>query len=358
MFNVMIKKTNASFVKKYFVTIFFFSTSLITIWSQESPIFILSSRFFHPRNQSDNAKTLDAIDELNPNKIDWIYYENDTILEKYKKKGLPFSLTLNPQIADSLGYTSKNTRIIDYRGVIYVAPWMKSWKVKNPYWGCVNNPNFKKLFLDKSLFLASKEAYALMVDDALFNAILKKEKLIGCFCNYCTEKYNLLYRGKTSKPKNKVNFVKVAGKGSFNILKYESFQEKSVVDFLKTWMNDVKKMYPNMLFYTNNFNGEWNRIYKTFDGGIAEIKESSVNDDDLNRLYHNADILHKSQVFTLDSENRNLQFKLLEYNIKNKRETILPWDIMIVKENRRFYMPLDTIKKMITELEIKYKNKK
>ncbi|WP_310557792.1 hypothetical protein [Flavobacterium sp.] len=330
---------------------------MITIWSQELPIFTLSSRFFHPRNQTDNAKTLDAIDELNPKKIDWIYYENDAILEKYKKKGLPFSLTLNPQIADSLGYTSKKNKIIDYKGEIFIAPWMKSWKVKNPYWGCVNNPNFKKLFLDKSLFLASKEPYALMVDDALFNARLKKVKLIGCFCNYCTKKYNLLNRRKTSKSINKADYINVSGKGSFNIEKYESFQEKSVVDFLKTWMNDVKKVYPNMLFYTNNPDGEWNQIYKTFDGGIAEIKEIRINDTDLNRLYRNADILHKSQVFTLDSENRDLQFKLLEYNIKNKRETIFPWDIMIVKENRRFYMPLDTIKKIITELEIKYKNK-
>jgi hypothetical protein len=358
MLNKMIKKTKISFVKKSLLILFFFSTSLITICSQESPIFILSSRFFHPRNQNDNARTLAAIDELSPNKIDWIYYENDTILEKYKKKGLPFSLTLNPQLVDSIGYTSKKTRIIDPQGKIYIAPWMNSWNVKNPYWGCINNPGFVKLFLERSLFLASKGAYSLMVDDALFNARLKREKLVGCFCDYCIEKYNLLYKDKTSKSKKIAHLIKVSGKGSFDVTKYETFQEKSVVDFFKRWMIDVKKVYPNMLFYTNNYNGEWNKIYKTFDGGIAEIKENNINDKDLNSLYRTADLLHKRQVFTLASENRNLQFKLLEYNIKNKRETILPWDIMIAKENRRFYMPLDTIKRMITELEIKYKNRK
>lgn len=353
----IIKKNKSLFIKKTIVSLFFFSTSFIPIWSQESPIFILSSRFFHPRNQNDKAITLEAIEKLNPNRIDWIYYENDTILETYKKKGLPFSLTLNPQLVDSLGYTSKSMRIKDYQGTIYVAPWMKTWKVRNPYWGCVNNPNFYKLFLDRALFFASKGAYALMIDDALFNARLKKEKLIGCFCNYCIEKYRLQLDEKTVKPTNtKERYIKVSRKGEFNVLKYESFQEKSVVDFFKTWMNDVKKVYPNMLFFTNNYNGEWNPIYKVFDGGIAEIKESNVNYSDLDKLYNNADILHKKQIFTIASANKEIQYKLLEYNIKNKRESILPWDIMIVKENRRYYMSLDTIKEKIKELEIKYKN--
>jgi hypothetical protein len=39
--------------------------------------FVLSSRIFHPRNGSDSARTLQAIQELNPKRVDWIYYNND-----------------------------------------------------------------------------------------------------------------------------------------------------------------------------------------------------------------------------------------------------------------------------------------
>jgi hypothetical protein len=263
--------------------------------NQTNNSYVLSSRFFHPRGVQDTESTLQAIDQLNPKRVDWVYYDNDQILTEYKKRGLPFSLTLNPQLPDSSGYTTVKYRIIDYLGRCYTAPWMKEWKIRNPYWGCVNNPRFYKLFLDSSLFLAKKEPYALFVDDAIFNVRLARQKIGGCFCDFCRAKFVLQNRdfaNQVAFDKLKISIrnqikgnVKLSETEKINLSSYEKFQEQSVVVFFEKWQKEVKKSYPEMLFLTNNYNGEWNAIYRTFDGGIAEIQEEKINKKDLDQFY-------------------------------------------------------------------------
>ena len=329
---------------------------------------VLSSRFYHPRGDLDSMSTVKAIEKLKPRRIDWTYCEDETILNIYKKHNLPFSLTVNPQLSDSSGYTTKKHRLLDYSGKAYSAPWKKNWKIKNPYWGCVNNPKFYELFLKKTKKLASLGAYAILVDDAIFNYRLKLEKKIGCFCEFCIEKYNLnknrLYKGGKQLSGKEIKNILCAEElqkinkhllNKSNFIAYENFQKQAVIDFLKKWQKELRVSFPNIVFLTNNFNGSWNDIYKVFDGGIAEIKEELVNDKDLDSLYKVADRLGKTQMFTIATENSNTHFKLLEYNIKNKRESLYPWDIMIPKKNRRYYLDLDSIKQKEKELLKRYK---
>jgi hypothetical protein len=181
------KKKALSIIGLFFVTIVY---GFVVHNNQVENSFVLSSRFFHPRGNQDSESTLQAIKELSPKRIDWVYHDSDQVLKEYKNRGLPFSLTLNPQLPDSAGYSTLKYRIRDYQGKSYTAPWMKEWKIKNPYWGCVNNPMFYKLFLDRSLFLASKGPYTLFVDDAIFNERLCRENLGGCFCKFCIKKFS------------------------------------------------------------------------------------------------------------------------------------------------------------------------
>jgi hypothetical protein len=244
--------------------------------------------------------------------------------------------------------------------VLYTVPWMKDWKIKNPYWGCVNNPGFYNLFVDQSLFLASKGPYVLFVDDAIFNKRLSGEKLEGCFCEFCTKKYILknpdLANGDAFKSLirsigNQLQEKIALSKSEIsNLDSYQKFQEQSVIEFFENWQIEVKTSYPKMIFLTNNFNGDWNAIYKTFDGGIAEIEPNKINKKDLNNLYHVADSLHKTQLFSMTTENKELQFRLMEYNATNNRETLLPWDIYISGKTNRYYMPYDLLKKKMGEL--------
>lgn len=313
---------------------------------------VLSSRFFYPRNDIDSVKTLEAIQELKPKRIDWTYCENKNILNIYKKHKIPFSLTINPQVADSFGYKTPKSRMIDYKGMPYTAPWMKHLKIKNPYWECVNNPLFFEVFLKKSLKLASLGAYAIMVDDAVFNYRLVIEKKVGCFCTHCVNSFNESnFRELNSKKTNIdiVNYLKLSLRSGdfvqkkvdwYYVNKYEAFQKQSVISFLKKWQKEIRKLYPKIKFLTNNYNGNLNKIYQVFDGGIAELKSKNVNNKDLDSLYAIANSLGKIQLFTVATENKEIHYKLLEYNIKNKRESLYTWDIMIPDKNRRYYMNL------------------
>jgi hypothetical protein len=323
-------------------------------------LYVLSSRFFHPRSSNDIHSTVKAIEQLKPKRIDWTYYESDEILSIYKKYQLPFSLAINPQIRDSSGYTSKKLRMKDFEGNTYVAPWMKNWKVTNPYWGCVNNPYFYDLFVKKTLFLASKGAYGIFVDDALFNVRLTIEKKVGCFCEHCVALFNAKNEVNTtvnSEIVNKIveykaNKTKIRDKElSALIKKYEAFQFNSVVLFFNNWKKIIKEQYPDIVFLTNNYNGNWNEIYRVFDIGIAEVKENFINDAALDSLYTVADHLQKKQLFTIATENKQLQYKLLEYNKQHNKESIYPWDIFIPEKNERFYIDLDTITLKIKELK-------
>lgn len=353
--------------KYHFYLVLFFlmgfgckSTLNITTASKENStsMYVLSSRFFHPRNSNDIHSTVNAIEHLKPARIDWTYYESDEILNIYKENNLQFSLAINPQIRDSAGYTSKKIRMKDFEGNTYVAPWMKNWKVTNPYWGCVNNPQFFDLFVNRSLFLASKGAYGIFVDDALFNVRLTIEKKVGCFCDYCKDSFNSKNADATINPtvlKNitqyKLSKSKIKNsKLDTLIKKYEDFQVNSVVLFFTNWKKIIKEKYPDIVFLTNNYNGSWREIYRVFDIGIAELKEQYVNDADLDSLYGLADSLHKKQLFTIASENKDIQYKLLAYNTKHNRESIYPWDIFIPEKNERFYIQLDTITQKIKEL--------
>src|SRR5690606_3218175 len=124
--------------------------------------------------------------------------------------------------------------------------------------------------------------YALMVDDALFNARLRHDKLVGCFCGHCTAKFienrelsDNFKHDKDLGELKKISRKYTDGKNDISkeamsyIREYHSFQESSVITFLTKWRQDITLKYPEMLFLTNNYNGSWQPIYAVFDGGIA-----------------------------------------------------------------------------------------
>lgn len=321
----------------------------------------LSSRFFYPVGINGHPSTIEVLDKLKPAYIEWTYNYSVEALNAYKNRGIKYSIAMNPQIPDSLGYTTGKLSIKKRNGDYYVAPWMKDWKISNPFWGCVNNPGFYSLFLNRGLQIAATGAYAIIVDDSLFNARLNNDGEIGCFCNYCISGFydSLLSNGSVNN--------KYFNSLSINYLQnnellfsndslsqdYITFQRNSVIKFLKTWMIEMRVEYPEILFYTNNFGGEWNDIYINFDGGIAELNENYINESALDKLYKTADSLDKFQIFTLASDNYTLQKELMQYNAKNDKVTLLPWDIYI-SGSERYYMNLDSLKNLQEIFFLKY----
>ncbi|MBI2259906.1 MAG: hypothetical protein HYU67_13535 [Flavobacteriia bacterium] len=318
---------------------------------------ILTTRWFHPRNSMDTLSTLKAIRDFKPSRIDWVYTNDSNVTNIFKKLNIAYSLTANPMCPDSSGYTTQKLRIKTINGETYIAPWMKSWKIKTPYWGCVNNPEFQKLFLDYTKSLVKLGPDGIMVDNPEFNARLERDKLIGCFCDHCERKFiNKKFRYKRNKNKLEEEIKtlienskdKNFKKNELQI-KYEEFQINSVTKFLANWKKELLKTNPNLKFFCNNYNGEWRKYHLIFDGGIAEITESNINDKKLDELYKLSDSLKKSQLFNCNSGDFSLHEKLLIYNLKHNRDILIPWDLFILGEKNRFYMDEKKFNEIINE---------
>lgn len=323
--------------------------------------YTLSSRWFRTSNPKDGQGTISLINQLHPGRIDWMYCEDKEQLKLIRKAGLKYSLTINNQVPDSLGYTTAKLRIKDYNGRLYIAPWMKNWKIKNPYWGCVNNPGFFDLYFKQGLKLASLGAYAIMVDGPEFNVQLHKENIVGCFCYYCEQKF----REQEHMSEQQLEQFKLAIKNNYEIRtpynaeqkllvdKYAKIQKSSVIAFFKKWRTKIRHRYPSMLFYCNNYNGSWDSIYLGFDGGIAELKTQNINKKTLDSLYAVADRLQKSQIFSAESDNPNVHLQLMEYNARHHRTSMLPWDVY-VPNKPRYFMKVKELDSIITVLHNKY----
>lgn len=352
--------------RKIFFFLLLITTCVFQLSSQSN--LVLSSRWFHPRYNKDTMSTLEAIKRFKPSRIEWTYATDSATTQIYHRLNIPFSLTTSPMAPDSVGHTSKKMRIQTIKGETYVAPWMKEWKIKTPYWGCVNNPEFVALFYQHALKLNALGPYALMVDDPEFNTRLKTDKIVGCFCEHCTKKFVATYRKHAKNKKillKKMNKFMLSaevvkkptvppGKQKKNelVLAYEQFQEKSVEDFLLNWKKEMLKVNPKLKFLCNNFNGRWESYHRVFDGGVCELNENLINEKDLDKLYKKADELGKTQLFNSNSKDPAKHEFLLRYALSHKREVLIPWDVFIKDSPTRYYINYNKFDEIYRE----YKN--
>ena len=335
-----------------FTLVFFSSIEIFSQTNSSENNFVLSSRWFHPIDNNDTISTEKAIKEFKPKRIDWIYTTDKKELKVYSDLNIPYSLALNPQIPDSLGYTTKSTRILKSNNQNYIAPWMVNDKIKNPYWGCVNNPMFVQTFYKRSKFLISLKPYALFLDDPEFNIRLKKENLVGCFCDYCVDGFlakNKDFAPQKAKIKKKVTKYsknKKNKKGDL-ILRYEKFQAMSVTNFLVDWKKEMLTINKDLKFLVNNYNGNWDDFLQVFDGGIAEINSSLLVDSTLNKIFAKAKRMNKTQLLTTNSSNKEDQYFLMKYCLKNNIELLIPWDLYLKDSKKRFFIDYSVFKNIV-----------
>jgi hypothetical protein len=335
------------------VILFSFTLSVFASYGQQKPNLVLTSRWFHPRNHLDSISTVEAIEVFKPSRIDWTYEKDSANTKIYSQLALPYSLTINPMVPDSGFYTTKKWRIHDINGETYVMPWLIDKTIKTPYWGCVNNPEFEALFSNKTKELLLLNPYAIMVDNADFNYQLVIEKKIGCFCDPCINEFTKEHPAlKMSTPNLLDHFRSVLGKGASNkdslSKMYSSFQQKTVTLFLQRWKDEMLAINPKLVFLTNNYNGHWSSHLRIFDGGIAELNEKMITEKNLDSLYKMADELGKTQLFNSNSAEDYYHEFLLDYTLKNKRETLIPWDLYILKSSKRYYMKYSTFENIFS----------
>ncbi|MGY4383040.1 hypothetical protein ACVWYN_000059 [Pedobacter sp. UYP24] len=328
----------------------------------QSKSIILSSRWFHPFNKQDTLNTLSVFKNLRVDRIDWMYCDNIQQIQALKNDGVKFSLAINPQVPDSLGFTTVKTRMLDLNGRPYVAPWMSNWKANNLYWGCVNNPSFQNLFIIKSMQIVDFGAYGIFVDDARFNDSAV-EWGGGCYCEYCLKKFSEFLAGKKiviKKDFNYKNYLKnIGAKEDVYKKLYGEFQTESVISFLTNWKKEVYSYSGKKLkFLTNNAGGKWNNIYSIFDMGIAELDPRRSDFRQLSSSISLARSLGKEQVFSYASSNQSCNLSYYLYCYLNKSEALIPWDLWLndkIDHHKRLYSDSSTIRDVISFI-IKYKN--
>ncbi|WP_138995127.1 hypothetical protein [Larkinella sp. C7] len=310
-------------------------------YAQESmryPV-ILSSRWFHPTSPQDTLSTIRMVELYHPDRIDWMYCTDAKQLAQLQARKVPYSLAINPQVPDSAGYTVHG-RVEDLNGRKLAAPWMRKWKLKNPYWGCVNSPEFQKVFLTQSYKLIDLEAYGLFVDDARFND--HATEWGGCFCDHCITGFTTYLQGNgadTLKSAfNYRDYLRSVGIDSLPVknrqvplwANYRAFQTKSVVRFLTNWRKKVEDYARRpVTFLTNNYGGQWTEIYQIFDIGVAELPENRLNRNYILARTSEAGRLNKKQYFTLSSDDESKQLKALFLTYSTGSALIIPWDVYV-----------------------------
>lgn len=294
---------------------------------------IMSSRLFHPVNDKDTLSTMNAIRLFRPDRLEWMYCTNPKQLQQIKDLEIPFSLATHPQIPDSLSFTTPKYRILDVHGNPVIAPWMRGKVMRNPYWGCVNNPGFQQLFLDYAENLIDIGAYAIFVDDALFNA--HAVNFGGCFCDYCMTGFSQYLISKGIKIESNFNYRKeIVADEKQAKEKYEKlfrqYLQESVILFYNNWMEHIRKYaHNNVKFLLNNYQGKWSDIYRLFDGGICEIEEKDIDYSLIDKTIDTAKKLGKDQKFDFETDNKNLLYGVILYSYINGSEALLPWDLWI-----------------------------
>ena len=322
----------------FIVTTYFSFFLLIEGHSQVNDI-ILSSRSFHPRDNNDTFSTIKMIKTYGVTSVEWMYCNNKSQLSQLQDLGIKYTLAVNPQTPDSLGYTAVKTRIVNIDNLPLTPPWMKEWKIKNPYWGCVNNPEFKELFISRSKSIVDLGASGIFVDDARFNDVAKAWG--GCYCSYCMKGFTQFLLSQNEHVPNDFDYrqylkVQSVNQDSVYNLKlkklFDLYQTQSVVVFITEWRNIISS-YANrtFTFFTNNFNGIWDSpIYKIFDGGIAEMPANPSNTPDrILNVINKSKLLNKKQVFSYRETDVLANTSFILWSYLNGTPALVPWDIFI-----------------------------
>jgi hypothetical protein len=112
--------------------------------------------------------------------------------------------------------------------------------------------------------------------------------------------------------------------------RFIAFQKKSVEDFYREMRPEIDSFAGRHVpFSCNNYLGRWDGIYALFDYGVAELNEKSANPSYMYARLKDARSRGKAQVFTLVSEDVDLNRKAVATMYAFGGHLIAPWDVYL-----------------------------
>lgn len=268
-----------------------------------------SSRFKHPANAKDPHDTFQAAAAFHATGFYWINGPSQEWFREIKRRGYPFQGWLSTILPDTLfGNTRQKGRIVDQQGDLVTGPWMLAWKA---WWGCMNSPEYRKVYLDHVKMYLDAGADALQMDDPGENDTAVRWG--GCYCAHCREKAARLGQ---SPP---------------------DIQRRSTEEFYH-WIRKEIDAYAgrHVPFSCNSHPGD-RCFYDVFDYGLEELPERHAAAHLLYRAVRDAEQRGKAQMFTFVSTEPALTRATIALAYACGTQIVVPWDVYIGTGKPRYF---------------------
>eukprot|EP00750_Incisomonas_marina_P020906 INCI4111.10.p2 GENE.INCI4111.10~~INCI4111.10.p2 ORF type:complete len:465 (+),score=82.68 INCI4111.10:132-1526(+) len=234
--------------------------------------------------------TFEAGSAFFANRMDWVYSLNSTFVgEALETRGYTaISLAMNANLpdpsntsqinvdsSDNLHSTYNIGRALNVHGEKITAPWMREWAVL-PYYGCVNNPDYRNLALEFAESLVKTGATAVQHDDPTTNLETTTwdrgdPTSSGCYCPYCMA-------GFTKFLENELNATQLA---ELNITSSFNYRDFILDNVTATSAKNIHFPHHN---HVHNHEGHHHKHGRPLDDN---------NDDDMSLLTDKAQVLRE-----------------------------------------------------------------
>ncbi|MBY0391936.1 MAG: hypothetical protein K2Q27_01585 [Novosphingobium sp.] len=217
-------------------------------------------------------------------RCDWTYVDGGTFFFDLRQSGIPGAggaINMIPQDSPTVA-TYRTGRTNDRNGRLLEAPWQRG---KGLYWGCVNNPDFLRLQLERARNTLAAGAEWIQHDDAAGQ--IQAVSFGACWCNFCRRKASV--RG-------------------FDLKRAMlQFQTESTIDYVKALRAGVNAAAGRVVVMScNNFNMSLSPPTSLFDYGMCEIGSDEADLDRLQQKFRQFERDSWMQVVTLRSRDIRL----------------------------------------------------
>jgi hypothetical protein len=260
-----------------------------------------SARFVRPH-------ALEIAKAFGANRLDWCYSEDKAFYAQARAAGMKtIGGTLNTTLPDTLGgNTRRQGRILDINGNPVTAPWMRNWQ--GIFWGCVNSPAYRAIWLDSARASLAAGVDYFMVDDATMNT--SAVDWGGCFCQYCQ--------------------AAAAAEGMDLKRDMKALQKLSVTRFHREMRTSVDRIAGrHITFASNNYRGSAAWPYNMFDFGMAEIDPPNCAPGAVAGMLRTAEMAGRPQVLTVVSDDVALNRRMAAWCYANGGHMLVPWDVYL-----------------------------
>ena len=143
-----------------------------------------SSRWRRPIDAEDPHDTFRDAARFHATRLDWVYTTDSAWIRECTELGYSIGTALNSKLPDTPGADQRvRGRMRNRGGSLVTAPWMVGW---DAWWGCVNSPDYRAIFLEHARRCLDGGALYLHVDDPDMN--YRAVEWGACFCSCCREK--------------------------------------------------------------------------------------------------------------------------------------------------------------------------